>query len=193
MRIFINDRDVGTMPTSGATLGEIFEAARVYVDPGEIVTMVEVDGVAHHAGEVDQHLKRAADGVGNLVLRTQTPIVFAAAKRRGLVEAAVVLVAKVRRAAALLRQGEERAANSLLAALMEELRLAVLLDHQLTLLDGSAGGEIQAAIRAVAPELLQAQESRAWATVAEILENRLVGVLEAWGSRLETAVPASAL
>lgn len=191
MNIFINDRDVGTMPTGGATVGEILEAARVHLEPRDIVTAVEVDGAVHAAGEDERYLRRPADGVGTFVVRTQAPADFVAAKRRGLAEAATVLAAKVRRVAALLREGDERGANSLLAVLMEELRLALLLDHQLTTLDGGSAGEAQSAIRVIAPALLDAQEGRAWETVAEILETRLAGVLEGWSARLETAAASA--
>ena len=185
MHIYINDRDVGAISAGGATVGEIFEAARVHVDPRNIVTAVELDGAVHRVGDDDRYLKRSADGVGTFVLRTQTPANFASGKRRDLAAAAAVLAAKVRRVATLLREGDERGGNSLLAALMEELRLALLLDHQIATLDGKPAGEAQDAIRVIAPMLLEAQEHRAWGTVAELLETRLVGVLEGWSTRLD--------
>jgi len=191
MHIFINERDVGAMPTGGATIGEIFEAARVHVDPRNIVTAVELDGAVHQVGDDDRYLRRPADSVGTFVLHTQTPADFAAGKRQDLAAAAAVLAAKVRRVASLLREGDERGGNSLLAALMEELRLALLLEHNIATLDGRPAGEAQDAIRVIAPMLLEAQQQRAWTTVAEILEARLVGVLEGWSARLETGAASA--
>jgi hypothetical protein len=184
MRIFINQRDVGQVAPAGATVGEMVEAARVHVDPGEIVVAVNVGGRRYQAGEDDRYLRRSAAGIVEMVLDTQQPAAFAADKRRRLADASVVIAAKVRRVAMLLRGADERAGNSLLAALMEELRLALLLDQQLATLEGTRPSAARDEIRTLAPEMLTAQERREWRSLASLLEERLAPILEQWGTEL---------
>jgi hypothetical protein len=191
MRIFINDREVATMTPGGATVGDIVEAARVHVDPGDIMTSVRVDGVSYGAGGDDRHLRRSAADVATLVVETETPVVFVAGKRRGLIEAAAVLAAKVRRVVELLRASDEQGANRLLAALMEELRLALLLDQQLATLDGGTPAGAQEEIRRLAPALLEAQERRAWQSLAGLLDERLAPILETWSAGNGAGAPAA--
>ena len=63
MHIFINEREVGALDAVGATVGEMIEALGVHVDPNEIVTTVELDGVQFSAGDEDRFARRAAAGV----------------------------------------------------------------------------------------------------------------------------------
>jgi hypothetical protein len=176
---------VGQVAPAGATVGEMVEAARVHVDPGEIVVAVNVDGRRLQAGEDDRYLRRPAAGIAEMVLDTQQPAAFAADKRRRLADASVVIGAKVRRVAMLLRGADERAGNSLLAALMEELRLALLLDQQLATLEGTRPSAARDEIRTLAPEMLAVQERREWTRLATLLEERLAPILESWNRELD--------
>jgi hypothetical protein len=186
MRVFINDREVGPLAAGGATVGEIVEALRVHVDPREIVTGVELDGVCHSAGERERFAHRAAEGVERLALTVETPETFAASRRHDLAGCLGTLARKVGLVVDLLRRSDARAANALLAALMEELRLALLLDRQLAVLVGTAPAGPAGEIQVLGESLLGAEERRAWEEVAELLSSRLVPLLEAW-SRAESA------
>jgi hypothetical protein len=177
MHVFINDREVEPVSSEGATIGEIIEALGVYIDPREILTAVELDGVAYSAGDEDRYARRAAGGVSRLVLSTQTAGAFAAAMRAEIAAALAVITYKVESVVALFRRADERGANGLLAALLEELRLVLVLDQHIVTLDGGPPSAPVEAIREIAPELLDAQERRAWAEVRGLLERRLIPAL----------------
>jgi hypothetical protein len=180
MHIFINEREVGALDAIGTTVGEMIEALGVHVDPNEIVTTVELDGVRYSAGEEERFARRAAASVGRLVLGTSTPAAFAAGMRGELADALEVVASKVDSVVALFRRGDDRAANALLAALLEEMRLALVLEQQVTTLDGCVARDGAETVTAIAPELLAAQEQRAWGTVATLLGDRLSPALRAW-------------
>ncbi len=57
MHVYINEQEVMAGTTPGATIGEVIEASRMHVDPTEIVTSVELDGVAFHAGDDKQYAR----------------------------------------------------------------------------------------------------------------------------------------
>ena len=185
MHVFINEREVGPLPETDATIGEIVEAVTVHVDPDEIVTAIELDGLVYSAGDEERYARRRASAVGRLVVITQTPSVFSAAMRVEIAAALSLVATKVEIVVGLFRSGDERGANSLFAALTEELRLVLVLDHQLTTLDGSPVTPAVEDIRALAPMLLDAQERRAWAELSELLGGHLVATLKAWSRDAE--------
>jgi hypothetical protein len=187
MHIYINEREVGALDAVGATVGEMIEALGVHVDPNEIVTTVELDGVQYSAGDEARFARRAAASVQRLVLGTSTPAAFATSMRDELANALEVVASKVDMVVHLFRSGADRDANSLLAGLLEELRLALVLEQQVTTLDGAVvrdGGEV---VTELAPELLAAQERRAWSELAVLLADRLAPALRAW-SRSQRAL-----
>jgi glutamyl/glutaminyl-tRNA synthetase len=180
MHVFINDRALGPVAAEGATVGDILEAIGVHVDPSEIVTAVELDGVGYSAGEEERFTRRAAAGVDRLVVSTQTPAAFAVAMREEIAAALHIIAAKVAQVVALFDQHDERGANRLLAALLEELRLVLVLDQQLGMLDGRAAVTPIDDIRELAPMLLRAQEARAWPELRDLLGARVAPLLESW-------------
>jgi hypothetical protein len=187
MHVFINEREVGAVDAVGATVGEMIDALSVHVDPDEIVTTVEIDGVSFSAGEEERYARRAAASVRRLVLGTATPAAFARGMRAELAAAVEVVAAKVELVVARFGSGDDRDANALLAALLEELRLALVLEQQVTTLDGALVREAIAPVENIAPALLSAQERRAWGELATLLAERLAPALRAW-SRAESAV-----
>lgn len=191
MRVFINEREISSAAAPGATVGEIIEAGRVHVDPSEIVTAVELDGVEFHAGDEAQYVRRAARGVRELRISTRGPAAFAAEKRRSLAEALDAVAARSRMVSTLLRESETRSANGLLACLMEELRLMLLLDYQLALLAADEPGAAREEIEALAPQLLAAEEGRAWEALASLLDGSLAPVLERWAAATRARPGAS--
>src|SRR5262245_48658116 len=120
MHIFINEREVGTLDAAGATVGEMVEALGVHVDPNEIVTTVELDGVRYSAGEEERFARRTAASVRRLVLGTSTPAAFAATMRDELANALDIIASKVDAVVGLFGSGDDRDANTLLASLLEE-------------------------------------------------------------------------
>lgn len=180
MHVYINEREVGAMEATGATVGEMIEALGVHVDPNEIVTAVELDGVCYSAGDEDRYARRAASGVDRLVLATATPAAFAQSMRGELASALDVIASKVDLVVQRFTRGDDRNANALLAALMEELRLALVLEQQVTTLDGVVVTAGVDPVAAVAPALLDAQERRAWGVLAGLLVERLAPALRAW-------------
>jgi hypothetical protein len=194
MHVFINEREIATGGVAGATVGEIVEASRMHVDPSEIVTAVALDGVEFNAGDEERYSRRVASGVERLDISTLTPVAFAADKRRSLAATLDEVAARTKIVVDLLRRSEARAANGLLACLMEELRLTLLLDYQLTLLAADAPSEARGAIAELAPRLLDAEERRAWGVLAGLLESDLAPTLERWAAstraRLESVATA---
>jgi len=190
MHVFINEREIPAGAAAGATVGEMIEASRMHVDPSEIVTAVALDGVEFNAGEEERYGRRAAAGVGRLDIRTRTPVEFAADKRRSLAATLDEVAARTRTVVELLRRADTRAANGLLACLMEELRLTLLLDYQLSLLAADAPSDARAAIGELAPRLLDAEERRAWDVLAGLLETGLAPTLERWAAATRARVPA---
>ncbi len=193
MHVFINEREIPAVGAAGATVGEIIEASRMHVDPSEIVTAVALDGVELSAGEDERYSRRGASGVRRLDIRTRTPVQFAADKRHSLAATLDEVAARTRIVVDLLRRADTRAANGLLACLMEELRLTLLLDYQLTLLAADAPSEARGAIADLAPRLLDAEERRAWDVLAGLLETGLAPTLDRWAAstraRLAPAAP----
>ncbi|HYC22277.1 MAG TPA: hypothetical protein VEI94_06215 [Candidatus Bathyarchaeia archaeon] len=182
MRVFINDREVGSFPPSDATIGEIIEVLRAHVDPSEVVTAIELDGRVFNAGDETQYARRPSREVERFAIATRTPRALAA-EIHGEVRVALTIVAgKVERVIALFRQGDDRGANRLLAELMEELRLALLLDRQVASIDASLGGLPCDEVGAIATALLDAQQHRAWGELGSLLEARLLPALRGWSA-----------
>jgi hypothetical protein len=193
MHVFINEQEIMVGAIPGATVGEIVEASRMHVDPTEIVTEVELDGVAFHAGDEQQFARRAATGVQRLTIRTRTPAGFAADKRRDLAATLDAVAQRTRIVVTLLRESNTRTANGLLACLMEELRLTLLLDYQLSLLAEDALSTIaRDEIATLAPMMLDAEEHRAWERLAIILDTKLAPVLERWATATRARLDAAA-
>jgi hypothetical protein len=197
MHVFINEREIPAGAGAGATVGEIVEASRMHVDPSEIVTAVTLDGIEFHAGDEERYSRRVATGVQRLDISTRTPAAFAADKRVSLAATLDAVAARTKIVVELLRRSDARAANGLLACLMEELRLTLLLDYQLALLAADAPSDARAAIADLAPRLLDAEERRAWGVLAGLLETGLAPTLERWAAatraRLQDAAPPPTL
>jgi hypothetical protein len=192
MHVFINEQEIMAGAATGATVGEIVEASRMHVDPSEIVTAVELDGVEFNAGDEERYGRRAAAGVQRLIVSTRTPTAFAADKRRGLAATLDEVAARTRLVVTLFRQSDTRSANGLLACLMEELRLTLLLDYQLALLATDAPSPAREEIAVLAPQLLAAEEQRAWDRLAILLDTSLAPTLERWAASTRARLDGAA-
>lgn len=190
MHVFINEREITTGAAAGATIGEVVEASRMHVDPTEILTVIELDGVAFHAGDEDHYVRRAASGVRQLKISTCTPTAFAADKRGSLAETLAAVAARTRLVVTLLRQSETQSANGLLACLMEELRLTLLLDYQLSILAEDAPSGARDELAVIATQLLEAEEKKSWDSLANILDGGLAPLLDRWAEATRARLAA---
>jgi hypothetical protein len=75
---------------------------------------------------------------------------------------------------------------------MEELRLTLLLDYQLALLAADAPSAARDEVAILAPQLLEAEEQRAWTRLANLLETSLTPVLERWAAGTRARLAAAA-
>ncbi len=193
MRVFINDQEIMAAAVPGATVGEIVEASRMHVDPREIVTAVALDGTVFHAGDEERWVRRNAGGVVEIRIGTRMPAAFAWEKRRDLAETLDAVADRTRLVVTLLRGAETRSANGLLACLMEELRLTLLLDYQLAMLaEDTPSTSAREIIAGLAPQMLEAEEQRAWERLAALLETSLAPALESWAASTRERIAAAA-
>lgn len=190
MHVFINDQEIPTGATAGTTVGEVIEASRMRMDPSAIVTTITLDGVEFHAGDEGRYNRRGASSVQKMVIATRSPSEFAADKRLGLAEALDSVAERTRLVAVLLRQSEARSANGLLAVLMEELRLTMLLDYQLSLLAADQPSGARDEIATIAPQLLKAEEQSDWETLATLLDSDLSPTLDRWAASTRARLAA---
>ncbi len=193
MRVFINELEIPSAAPAGATVGEVVEASRMHVDPSEILTVVELDGVSFHAGDENEYARRPASGIASMRIQTRTPAAFAVDKRRNLAETLDAVAARTRLVVTLLRQSDTRAANSLLASLMEELRLTLLLDYQLAMLaEDAPSAAARQEIAVLAPQMLAAEERKSWGVLAGLLDDALAPTLERWAASTRARLDAAA-
>jgi len=178
MLVFINDREIGAFSNEAATVGEVVDALRVHVDPSEVMTAVEVDGEVFSAGHESRYARRLARNIDRLVIATSPPRELARAMQTEARAALGVIAAKTTRVIELFRSGDDRAANRLLAALLEELRLALVLDRQVVALDPSISGLPIGDVEELATPLLAAQKGRRWDELAALLSQQLLPWLE---------------
>lgn len=193
MHVTIDERELGSVDATAATVGEVVEAMRMHVEPGAILVEVELDGVVLSAGEEDRWARRAGAAVARLVLRTQTLAVFVATKRRDIAATLEEIAPRLVEAAGRFRAGDDRVANGLLAVLMEELRLALLLDEQLRVLEHAGPPEAGERLQPVVAALIGAQERKAWPEVGDLLDRDLQPVLAAWRDQTLAGEPARAV
>jgi hypothetical protein len=184
MLVLINEREVGALAAGPATVGEVVEAMRVHVDPAEILTAVEIDGVALSAGEEERWSRRAAAAVERLVLRTETAAGFVEVRQRDLASSAVAIAVRLADVAARFRAGDDRDANAILAVLMEELRLGLLLAEQLAIIAGGPVPGIGEPLQPIVTGLIAAQEAKDWPRLAALLDEQLVPLLGTWSVEL---------
>jgi hypothetical protein len=179
MRVFINDREIGSLSPGGATLAEVIEALHVHVDPGETVTIIEADQQTLDACD-ERNLRKLAQGIERLRLITRKPEAIASAVQSDVREALAMIAENLERVVGLFRTGDDRGANQLLAALMKELHLALLLDRQAVALDRSCLPLPLDSVGELAAGMLSAQERHAWGELMSLLEGQFVPALRLW-------------
>lgn len=196
MELFLDDEPCKIPLRPEATLAEVLDSVWVELPPGRVLTSIRVDGVEHHPAERERFGRRTVSSVKNVAVFTQSPESFVAEKRAEVGRALCLIAEKARHAATLFRRGDPWGGNGLFGALMEELRLVLMLERELVLLakEDKTCGLAVSDLEPVARDLLAAQEQKAWAVVGEILAERLVPLLQGWaalrgGAEKETAKP----
>ena len=195
MTVFVNDREVGILDPGDANLGEVVEANLVHVEPGNVLTAVEVDGRSIGAGADDELARLPAAGIERLVLRVDAREGYVRSVHAQIARALEIVAAKLSASQGLFASGDDVAANRLLAVVIEELHLTLVLDQQIGLLDGGAVLPVEE-VGEIARRLVDAQERRAWADLRVLLAERLQPLLRALrdvaDARAGAATPARA-
>jgi len=184
MELFLDNEPCKMPLRPEATLAEVLDSVWVELPPGRIVTAIHIDGIEHHPAERERFARRAVSSVENVAVFTQSPEAFVAQKRTEVGRALCLIAEKARHAAMLFRRGDASGGNALFGALMEELRLVLMLERELVLLakeDRSSGLSVSD-LEPVARDLLAAQEKKAWEAVAAVLTEGLVPLLQGWAA-----------
>lgn len=190
MQLYINDHEMGSIAPGVATVGEMVEALRSQVDPREVVIAVEIDGEVFSAADEKHWSRRTAAAVERLGLASRTPATLGPMLREEARAALHIIAVKLERVLADLARGDGRGANRLLADLLEELRLALVLDGQAAQLDGARRLAAPEDLADPANALLEAQRRRDPAELHRLLENQLAPLLRAWAEAGATAAPS---
>ena len=177
MQVFINERDMGALDAGGATVGEVVEALGVHFDPHDLVVAVDLDGEGFGAGEEALYSHRPATGVRRLCVTTNRPEEVAEHLRGEVIASLEVIAAKAESAAGCFRRAEVPRAQQILAALFDELRLALILDQQVAVVGHRSAMVPVEAVESVAADLLSAQQRSAVREMPELLESRLAPLL----------------
>lgn len=186
MQVFINDREIGSVSPAGLLVGELIEALGAHVDPDEVILEVDLDGESFSAAE-EAFTRRSAANIDRLALRTVASRELGLGMRGDVVDALVVVSAKVDRAIELFLAGDGTAAQGLLSQLMEELRLVLLLDSQTSALAGAERITSPEELEGVAFRLLHAEERQEEAEVRYLLESEMGPLLARWRQRIASA------
>ena len=164
-----------------ATLGELLEGIMPQIEPGRLVTRVEVDGASADPSDAVKVARWRLAGGEAIAIRTEAPAEFAAARRREI-------TGHLRRIGDLLAAvadgfaaGETVGANRGLAGAARELGLVLELDRRLVALDRgpSRCDGVAEMVRRLGPRLEDAERGRRWEEVAVLLARELVPALRA--------------
>jgi hypothetical protein len=190
MRVFINEREVADVTAGREAIGEVIEALAVHVDPSEIVVEVALDGVVFSAGDSAGYAARPAAGVDRLALITRSIPALVDELREEVRHALAHITAKFEAAVSGFARGESSAAHHVLAAALEELHLALVLDQRTVQLAGVPALTAEDQIAPLAEALLAAQSRRNVAETSALIGERLVPLLRTWSAA--AAAPAIA-
>jgi hypothetical protein len=191
MRLFVDQREIGPLSSDPAsTVGEVVEALSPEVGPGRIVVAVELDGERFHAASKGPWQRRRAASVLGLRLVTSPPAEVARDLRRDVGLALELISGKLDVVLRDLGRGERRTAGKMLAELLEELRLVLVLDREVSLVDGAAAFAEPERLEGVGEQLVAAHERRDHATTVRLLESGLAPLVRSWrdAARQATAV-----
>lgn len=186
MQVFINDREIGSVSPAGLLVGEVIEALGVHVDPDEVILEVDIDGESFSAAE-EAFTRRSAANIGRLALRTVASRELGLGMRGEVIDALVIVSAKVDRCIELFLGGETPTAQALLSQLMEELRLVLLLDTQTAALAETDRLTSSDELEGVAISLLKAEERNDSGEVRYLLEAEMAPLLARWRQRAASA------
>jgi hypothetical protein len=179
MHVSLDDVPMEIPPA--ATLGELLEGIAPQIEPGRLVTQVEVNGSPADASDPALAARWRLAGGEAITIRTEAPAEFAAARRQQI-------AIHLRRIGDLLAAvadgftaGDTMGANRGLAGAARELGLVLELDRRLVALDRAPSRceGIAETVRRVGPRLEAAEQARRWHDVATLLVEELVPALRA--------------
>jgi len=179
MHVSLDDVPMEIPPA--ATLGELLDGIAPQIEPGRLVTHVDVDGAAADPSDPARIARWRLAGAEAITIRTEAPAEFAASRRREI-------VGHLRRIGDLLAAvadgfaaGETVRANRGLAGAARELGLVLELDRRLVALDRgpSRCDGVAETVRRLGPRLEEAERGRRWQEVATLLSEELVPALRA--------------
>ncbi|HZR84479.1 MAG TPA: hypothetical protein VFD92_25495 [Candidatus Binatia bacterium] len=181
MQLFVDERQIGPLTADVATtVGEVVEALGMQVEAGRIVVAVELDGDQFHAASDGPWLARRAPTVGTLRLITSSPAELARDLRHDVRIALELIAGKLDLAIEGLGRGERHRAGQLLAQLLEELRLVLVLDREVSLVDGRPAVADAPRLERVGEELIAAQHRADVGETVRLLESGLAPLVRSW-------------
>lgn len=179
MQVSINDTAVDVPAPAGLVVNELIEALSVHIEPGEVVTEIEIDGGRFLAGDWELSW-RPVQPTSTCRITTVSGRVLGESLRADVAGALGVVAAKATRVVELLNRGASLEAQGVLGTLLEELKLTLVLDAHASQLVGQAPVTSADALESVASELLGAQEDLDHRRLARAIEGDLVPRLTAW-------------
>ncbi len=148
----------GFVPSPAATLGQVLEALDLWLEAGEVIFAIEVDGEAFAAGDPALAGARPVTSISRLHIRTMPTEAVVTRLEEDARAAFEIIAAKLRR----VRQGRAQpdpARERLLAEAMVELKLALELDQGILALGGRACGPTLGELEGPMTAALHAREA----------------------------------
>lgn len=179
MEVYINDRALEVPTTEGLHAGDVIDALAVHMEPGEVVTEIELDGRVYAAGDNDLAW-RPVEESSRLRVVTVPGRVLGEGLRGDVFMALEIVRAKVAKTAELLERGSTMEAQALLGELLEELRLTLVLDAHSAQLAGQEPVTSPQSLESVAADLLRAQEAGNRTEMSQVLGTGLEPMISRW-------------
>jgi hypothetical protein len=178
MQVFINEQEIGAIPADGATVGEVIAALAVHVPIDHVVTEIDLDGERFHGGGDEGYARRPSRAVDRLRIRTRGPEALSLELQGEVAAALAIVAAKVDRVVDLFSARDARAAQALLAELVEELHLALVLEERAAALVGQDAQLPIHDFESVGMRLVESQERGASEETARLLASDLKPLLD---------------
>jgi len=190
MQLFVDQTEIGSLAADVATtVGEVVEALAPQVEPGRLVVAVELDGERFHAASEGAWQRRRAATVLGLRVVTAHTVDLARDLRRDVSLALELIAGKLDLAIGGLGRGERRSAAGLMAELFEELRLVLILDREVSVVDGLPAVADAVMLEKVGEQLLVAQGRDDTTETARLLEFGLAPLVRSWRDAAGRAMP----
>ena len=177
MRVSLDGSEIEV--PGATTLGELLEGIRPHIDPACLVTVLEVDGAPADASDGPALAGWRLRGAEQVRIGTETPEDFVQSRRLEITGHLGRIADMLTAAAHGLITGLTQDANRVLAAAARELGLVLELDQQLAFFAGASPGctRIADTVDRIGDRLTEAERSKRWHEVAQLLSEELVPAL----------------